>query len=112
MAAPDVPGLKIRTTIPGNEKGVEVMLECWEAGSSEPPHSHPGDDMTVVVEGKLVIQFYVKQGGVLRIDGDALTITAGDVRYVQAGRVHDVRYVDACRLVYVHSGAFGFDAAS
>ena len=56
--APDVPGLSVRTTYPTNEDGVEVMLERWAAGSSEPPHSHPGDDMTVVVEGKMVVQFF------------------------------------------------------
>src|SRR5262245_1961025 len=43
------PGFTVRGTVPGNPEGVEAMLERWEAGTSEPPHSHPGDDMTVVV---------------------------------------------------------------
>lgn len=43
-----------------NPDGVEVMLEKWEAGTAEPPHSHPGDDMTVVVEGQMVVQFFTR----------------------------------------------------
>ena len=35
----------------------------------------------------------------------------GDVGYIRAGRIHDARYVDACRLVYVHHGAFAFHLA-
>ena len=53
-------GFSLRTTVPGNAEGVEVMLEQWEAGSSEPPHSHPGDDMTVVVEGRMEVQFFTQ----------------------------------------------------
>ena len=37
--------------VPVNKEHGEVMLEKWEAGSAEPPHAHPGDDMTIVVEG-------------------------------------------------------------
>ena len=49
-ASPGAPaGFTVRKTVPGDPRGVEVMLEAWEAGTSEPPHSHPGDDMTVVV---------------------------------------------------------------
>ena len=58
VSIPDTPtGFTLRTTYPTNSDGAEVMLERWEAGSEEPPHSHPGDDMTVVVEGKMSIQF-------------------------------------------------------
>ena len=42
-------GFTCRTTYPTNPEGAEVFLEQWDAGSAEPPHSHPGDDMTVVV---------------------------------------------------------------
>ena len=47
-------GFTARTTYPTNPDGVEVMLERWQAGTEEPPHSHPGDDMTVVVEGRML----------------------------------------------------------
>ena len=50
-------GFTARTTYPTNPDGVEVMLERWQAGTAEPPHSHPGDDMTVVVEGRMAVQF-------------------------------------------------------
>jgi len=50
VSVPDTPkGFTLRTTYPTNPLGAEVMLERWEADSEEPPHSHPGDDMTIVV---------------------------------------------------------------
>lgn len=111
VTAPDTPaGFTLRTTYPTNADGVEVMLERWEAGSEEPPHSHPGDDMTVVVEGKMVIQFYTKTSDGLVTDGEPLTLNKGDTGYVKANRIHDAKYVAACKLVYVHDKAFGFTA--
>ena len=106
---PETPGLALRTTYPTNDKGVEVMLERWDAGSSEPPHSHPGDDMTVVVEGKMVVQFFTRgEGGALEPDGEPLTLAQGDTGHIAGGRIHDAKYVEDCKLVYVHNGAFGF----
>ncbi len=111
VSVPGTPvGFTLRTTVPGNPDGVEVMLEQWEAGSAEPPHSHPGDDMTVVVEGRMVIQFFTRQGGALVPDGEPVTLAAGQTGYVAAGRIHDARYVEPCKLVYVHDRAFGFTA--
>lgn len=103
-------GFTVRTTYPGNANGVEVMLERWEPGTEEPPHSHPGDDMTVVVEGKMTIQFYRREGGGLVPDGDRITLEKGQTGYVAANRIHDAKYVERCKLVYVHNGAFGFQA--
>jgi len=111
VTAPDTPeGFTLRTTYPGNEQGVEVMLERWEAGSAEPPHSHPGDDMTVVIEGKMIIQFFNKKNDELVKDGEPITLIKGDTGYVKAGRIHDAKYVEDCKLVYVHDKAFGFTA--
>lgn len=111
IAVPDTPaGFTLRTTYPSNENGVEVMLERWEAGSEEPPHSHPGDDMTVVVEGKMSIQFYLKKGDSLVADGEMVILNQGDTGYIKAGRIHDAKYIDECKLVYVHDKAFGFNA--
>ena len=101
-------GFTVRTTYPNNPDGVEVMLERWEAGSSEPPHSHPGDDMTIVVEGKMLIQFYQSQGDNIVVEGKPLELTKGDVGYIAANRIHDATYVNECKLVYVHDKAFGF----
>lgn len=112
VKVPDTPeGFTLRTTVPTNPDGVEVMLEQWEAGTAEPPHSHPGDDMTVVVEGRMIVQFYVRVDGALVPDGPPVTLAKGDTGYVAAGRIHDARYVEACKLVYVHDRAFGFTAA-
>lgn len=86
------------------------MLERWKAGTEEPPHSHPGDDMTVVVEGRMSIQFYRKEEGKLIPDGDRIFLHKGETGYVRAGRIHDAKYLEDCKLVYVHDGAFGFQA--
>ena len=109
VAVPDTPeGFTVRTTYPTNPDGAEVMLERWEAGTSEPPHSHPGDDMTVVVEGKMSIQFYTKTADGLVTDGEKVVLNKGDTGYIKAGRIHDASYIDECKLVYVHDKAFGF----
>jgi len=111
VSVPDTPkGFTLRTTYPTNADGAEVMLERWEAGSEEPPHSHPGDDMTVVVEGKMSIQFYTKSNDGLIADGNEIVLNKGDTGYVKAGRIHDAKYIEDCKLVYVHDKAFGFIA--
>jgi quercetin dioxygenase-like cupin family protein len=104
-------GFTVRTTYPTNPNGVEVMLERWEPGTEEPPHSHPGDDMTVVIEGKMSLQFYRKEGARLVADGERLFLSEGDVGYVRANRIHDAKYIERCKLVYVHDKAFGFHLA-
>jgi hypothetical protein len=104
-------GFTVRTTYPTNPDGVEVMLERWEPGSEEPPHCHPGDDMTVVVEGRMSVQFYRREAGALVPDGDRVHLGTGDAGYIRARRLHDAKYIDDCRLVYVHNGAFAFIAA-
>ena len=111
VSVPETPkGFTVRTTFPTNPDGADVMLERWEAGSEEPPHSHPGDDMTVVVEGKMSIQFYTQSNGGLVIDGEEVVLNKGDTGYVKAGRIHDAKYIEDCKLVYVHDKAFGFTA--
>ena len=111
VSVPDTPaGFTVRTCYPSNPDGADVMLEQWEAGSEEPPHSHPGDDMTVVVEGRMLVQFYTRTDEGLEPDGDPLVLNKGDAGYIKAGRIHDARYVEACKLVYVHDRAFGFTA--
>jgi len=111
VSVPDTPeGFTVRTTYPANPDGAEVMLERWVAGSEEPPHSHPGDDMTVVIEGKLSIQFYTKSTGGLVPDGSQIILNKGDTGYIKANRIHDAKYIEDCKLVYVHDKAFGFIA--
>ena len=109
VAVPDTPnGFTLRTTFPANPDGVEVMLERWEAGTEEPPHSHPGDDMTVVVEGRMSIQFFTRGEDGLVPDGDRIILDKGTTGYIKAGRIHDAKYTEACKLVYVHDRGFGF----
>ena len=101
----------VRTTYPTNPNGVEVMLERWDAGTEEPPHFHSGDDMTIVVEGRMSVQFYRKEAGSLVPDGEAVFLGKGDVGYIRARRIHDAHYIEPCQLVYVHDGAFEFHLA-
>ena len=109
VSAPNTPdGFTLRTTFPTNPDGVEVMLEKWEAGTEEPPHSHPGDDMTVVIEGKMSIQFFTEGPTGLVPDGDRIFLCKGETGYIRAGRIHDAKYIEKCKLVYVHDKAFGF----
>ena len=111
VSVADTPaGFTVRTTYPANPEGVEVMLERWQPGSFEPPHSHPGDDMTVVVEGKMSIQFYTRSSEGLVADGEKVFLGKGDTGYIKAGRIHDANYIEECKLVYVHDGEFGFSA--
>jgi len=111
VSVPDTPdGFTVRTSYPSNPLGVEVMLECWQANSEEPPHSHPGDDMTTVIQGKMSIQFYNKTADGLAPDGEKIFLNQGDTGYIPAGRVHDAKYLEECKLVYVHDKAFGFIA--
>jgi len=113
VTVPDTPaGFTVRTTFPNNPEGVEVMLEQWQAGSAEPPHSHPGDDMTVVIEGRMSVQFYTRTADGLVPDGEQLILSKGDTGYIRAGRIHDAKYLEDCKLVYVHDRAFGFTAHS
>jgi quercetin dioxygenase-like cupin family protein len=112
VPVPDAPeGFTVRTTFPANPNGVEVMLERWKAGTEEPPHSHPGDDMTVVVAGKMSIQFFIREPAGLVPDGDRIFLHKGETGYIRAGRIHDAKYIEDCKLVYVHNGAFGFHSA-
>ncbi len=110
ISVPDTPkGFTVRTSFPTNQDGVEVMLERWQAGTEEPPHSHPGDDMTIVVEGKMSIQFYTRSPDGLILDGEKILLGKGDTGYIKAGRIHDAKYIEECKLVYVHDKAFGFN---
>ncbi len=110
---PETPaGFTMRGTVPTDENGVDVMMEKWDAGSSEPAHSHPGDDMTVVIEGKMSVQFFKKDGEKLVEDGKPLILNKGDAGYIEGGRIHDAKYLEDCKLVYVHDKQFGFAAAA
>ena len=62
------------------------------------------------------LQFYKSEIGGKHLvkDGDPVTLAASDqleypsTGYIKAERVHSVKYVEDCRLVYLHNGDFGF----
>jgi quercetin dioxygenase-like cupin family protein len=103
-------GFRMRGTLPGDPDGVELLMEHWDAGMTEPPHRHPGDDMTVVVEGSMSVQYYVEGPDGLTEDGERFVLRKGETGYNRAGRIHDARYLEDCKLVFVHNGPFGFEA--
>jgi len=58
----------------------------------------------------LAIQFFKKdKDGKLVKDKEPITLVAGQTGYIASNRIHDATYVEDCKLVYVHSGGFGFD---
>ena len=60
VTAPDTPkGFTLRGAWDEktNPTGATTILEKWDAGSEEPPHSHPGDDATIVIEGKMTVRY-------------------------------------------------------
>jgi hypothetical protein len=44
-------------------------------------------------------------------DGDPVILGKGDTGYVKAGRIHDAKNLQDCKLVYVHDKASGLTAA-
>lgn len=91
------------------DKGFNTFLEKWLPGDYEPPHSHPGDDATIVIEGEMEIQFYKKSAdGKLIKDGPLVTLVAGQTGFIKGGRIHDAKYKTKCKLVYVHNKTFDF----
>jgi mannose-6-phosphate isomerase-like protein (cupin superfamily) len=66
--------------------------------------------MTVVIEGHMRIQFFKPDAkGKLIPDGSPVDLKAGQTGLIEANRVHDAKYLTACKLVYVHNAAFGFE---
>ena len=91
------------------DKGFNTFLEKWEPGDYEPPHSHPGDDATILIEGTMEIQFFTKSAdGKLTKDGDVVTLVAGQTGFIKGSRIHDARYKTRCKIVYVHDKTFDF----
>ena len=54
---------------------------------------------TIVVEGKMSIQFYTKSGDELVPDGEMIIRHKGDTGYIKAGRILDAKYIEQCKLV-------------
>jgi hypothetical protein len=64
--------------------------------------------MTVVVEGHMRIQFFKADAtGKLTRSGTPVDLTAGQTCLIEALRIHDAKYITACKLVYVHNSAYG-----
>ena len=66
--------------------------------------------MTVVVEGRMAIQYFSRGTEGLVPEGEPVILNKGDTGYIKAGRIHDATYLEDCKLVYVHDREFGFKA--
>jgi quercetin dioxygenase-like cupin family protein len=64
---------------PGREV-IQVLVD-FAPGASFPRHSHPGEEVAYVVEGKLEYRLD---------DGPAVVLEAGDALFIPAGAVHAV----------------------
>ncbi|MBI1894224.1 MAG: cupin domain-containing protein [Candidatus Rokubacteria bacterium] len=60
-------------------EGVMLVAE-FAPGAAAGKHTHPGEEIGYVLEGSLVLEVEGKP---------AVTLKAGDVFFVEAGRVHD-----------------------
>ena len=92
ITVPETPkGFTVRTTYPNNPNGAEVMLERWEAGSEEPPHSHPHVQTSYIASGEII--FYC--------EGEPdQHLKAGDMFEVPSGKLHTIKLLtEKARLV-------------
>ena len=83
--APDplnVVGEKITVLASGAQTGsYEIFRQAGPEGSGPPPHSHPWEEVYVVLDGKLEVI----------IDGESHVISSGGVAHVPAGVTHSYR---------------------
>ncbi len=79
----DAPAMKrtelSRHDLAVKDREVVIMRGDFPAGAVTPKHTHPGDEVAVVLEGALTIE----------LDGKpSLTIKAGETFFVPAGAIH------------------------
>lgn len=60
---------------------VEIFDTSGPAGSGPPPHSHPWEEIHVVLEGELEVT----------VDGESHVLSKGSVAHVPGGAVHSYR---------------------
>jgi quercetin dioxygenase-like cupin family protein len=69
-------------SVPGREV-IQVLVE-FAPGASFPRHNHPGEELVYVTAGSLEYQ----------LEGEPpVTLKAGDVLFIPAGKIHAVRNV-------------------
>lgn len=75
--------------------GENMTVTNWsvEAGASFPEHSHPHEQISIVVEGEFE----------LTIDGKTKTLTPGRVAVIPPDTPHSGQAVTACEIIDVFS---------
>lgn len=61
-------------------------------GLAAPRHSHPGDELAVLLEGEVEVEFD---------DGPPLRVRAGEAMHVEAGRVHRPKSIGTAPARYI-----------
>jgi quercetin dioxygenase-like cupin family protein len=78
-------------SIPGREV-IQQMVEL-QPGVVVAKHTHPGEEITVILEGSLVLQMAGKPD---------VTLNAGQPLFVPAGVVHGVKTTSATKLLVTY----------
>ncbi|WP_457637959.1 cupin domain-containing protein [Oceanithermus sp.] len=76
----------------GGEK-VMLMHAILERGATVPEHSHPEEQISFVLEGRLAFQ----------IDGEVCEVAAGEAVHIPSGAAHAVRALEPSLVVDVFS---------
>ena len=72
---------------------IEIFDTSGPAGSGPPPHSHPWEEIYVVLDGELEVT----------VDGQAHALKRGSVAHVPAGAVHAYRNVTKAHFLTIMS---------
>ncbi|SER28817.1 Cupin domain-containing protein [Gracilibacillus ureilyticus] len=83
------PGVKRKIHSPGNE--VMMMEVVFEEGAEGSSHSHPHEQLTYCLEGKLAFQ----------IDGKEVLLEQGQSVHIPSNAVHGVKALMPSRLLDV-----------
>jgi len=80
-----VPGFHLRFV---HSETMTIAFWDIDAGALMPEHSHPHEQVAVVVEGELE----------LTVDGETRVVRAGDAAVIPSGVVHSGRALSHCRI--------------
>ena len=103
----EVMSLQLRASNVETLDRIKQKLEEGGLFEAEIQSATQGDE---AIEGRMQLQFYTRGPHGLLPDGPPVTLLQGQTGYVRANRIHDAKYVEDCKLVYVHNRAFGFQA--
>lgn len=95
-------------TLPSSNN--ETFVELLEKGSVQTPHSVNTNDLLVLVEGEMLVQFYTRRASDGRLvkqeerteEGGLVVMKKGDVQFIPAGQIVEFVCLQSCKLMHVH----------